>query len=80
MCECFSLQGFKVSKMPLFGRSLCCPSVSISPELTSSSFCDSQQWIYGSIWGIYAVIFPKSKAVLISALLSLLTAGFITVR
>lgn len=38
---------------------------------------NNQEWIYGSILGIYVVIFPKSVAVLIFALLPLLTAAFI---
>lgn len=65
----------------LFGHFLCVfPSISIRPELSSSIFCNRQPQIYRSIWGIYAVILPKSTAVLISALLSLLTAGFIMAR
>lgn len=55
----------------------CFHSILIRTEVFSCIFCNSQEQIYGSVHGIYSVIFSKSRAVLICALLSHLTAGFI---
>lgn len=74
------LSGLMACKRSLFGHFSVLPSISIRPELSSSIFCNSRQQMYRSILGIYAVIFPKSTAVLISALLLLLTAAFIMAR